>query len=90
MFVSILAVGWTITAFGLIQLPLWAIYAVIKQKGDTLFDKIRGAFRPVPNWGPLDPAINERYQKYITTWQNEITAQPSRSILHKLKQRIYG
>lgn len=90
MYIYILAVGWTITAFGLMQLPLWAVYAVIKQKGDTLWEKIDGAFRPMASWGPIDPATNERYQKYITTWQNEITAQPSRNIWHKLKQRIYG
>lgn len=32
---SAYAVGWCIVAFGLIQLPLFTIYAVIKAKGDT-------------------------------------------------------
>lgn len=86
----ILAVGWTITAMGLIQLPLWAVIAVIKQKGDTLSEKIRSAFRPSPKWGPKDPVTLEKYQKYIANWRNEITANPPRNILQKIKQNIYG
>lgn len=83
------AVGWTISAFGIIQLPLWATHAVIKQKGDTWGEKIRAAFQPNSNWGPTDPVRKEKYLKYIANWQNEIAANPPTSILQKLKQKIY-
>lgn len=72
------------------QVPLWAFYAVIKQKGDTWSEKTRSAFRPVTNWGPSDPSRLEQYQKYIANWHNETTTNPSRNIWQKIKQRIYG
>lgn len=75
---------------GLIQLPLWAVIAVIKQKGDTLSERIRNAFRPSAKWGPKDPVTLEKYQKYTANWQNEIAANPPRNILQKIKQNIYG
>lgn len=72
------------------QLPIWAIYAIMKQKGNTLSEKIYGAFRPNDKWGPVDPTNYEKYQKYITNWRNDIESQPPRSILQKIKQKIYG
>lgn len=72
------------------QLPLWAVYTVIKQKGDTWGEKIRNSFRPNIKWGPTDPATSERYNKYIANWHNEITANPPRNIWQKIKQKIYG
>ncbi len=48
----LIAAGWTIAAFGILQLPLWCLYAIVKQKGDTWLEKIQGAFRPKANWGP--------------------------------------
>lgn len=85
-----LAVGWTITALGLIQLPLWAVYAVIKQKGDSWSDKIRMAFRPTLNWGPTDPKTLEKYQMYTANWRDEINANPPTNLWQKFKQKVYG
>lgn len=90
LFRSFTAIGWTISAIGIIQLPLWAAYAVIKQKGNTFSEKIRNAFQPNPKWGPKDPIKYEKYQKYITNWQNEITARPNQSIWQRFKQKIFG
>ncbi|XP_055309717.1 sodium-dependent nutrient amino acid transporter 1-like [Sitodiplosis mosellana] len=84
------AIGWTISAVGLMQLPFWAIYAVIKQKGDTWGEKIRNSFRPNAKWGPADPATLERYQKYIDNWHSEITANPPRNLWQKVIRKIYG
>ncbi|KAL7022830.1 hypothetical protein ACKWTF_012398 [Chironomus riparius] len=60
-------IGWCISALGLIQLPIFAIYAICKQKGNTLWDKIKGAFKPTSNWGPRDSALNAKYKEYIRT-----------------------
>lgn len=30
------AIGWCISAFGLLQLPIWAIVAIIRQDGATI------------------------------------------------------
>lgn len=88
-FLHISAIGWTVSAIGLIQLPLWAVYAVIKQKGDTLGEKIRNAFHAKPNWGPTDPATLEKYHKYVTNWHNEITANPPTNVWQKIKRKIF-
>ncbi|XP_053669859.1 sodium-dependent nutrient amino acid transporter 1-like isoform X1 [Anopheles nili] len=58
-------IGWCIFAFGLLQLPIWGIYAVYKQDGKTLNEKIRNALKPTPAWGPLDPATHYEYKKFI-------------------------
>lgn len=31
-------IGWIIFSFGVLQIPGWAIYAIYKQKGDTLLE----------------------------------------------------
>lgn len=84
------AIGWMISAFGLIQIPLWAVHAVIKQKGDTWSEKIRSSFRPNAKWGPVDPLMREKYQKFIANWHSEISANPPTNIWQKFKQNVYG
>lgn len=84
-----LAAGWTISAFGIIQVPLWAIYAVLKQKGDTWGEKIRAAFQPNAEWGPTDPVRKEKYLKYIANWQSEMAASPPTNVWQKIKRKIY-
>lgn len=83
------ALGWTISAIGILQVPLWATYAIVKQKGDTLTDKIRGAFRPKANWGPTDPATFERYQKYVSNFENSQVI-TSNNIFARIKRNIFG
>ncbi|XP_049289146.1 sodium-dependent nutrient amino acid transporter 1-like isoform X2 [Anopheles funestus] len=58
-------IGWCIFAFGLLQLPIWGAYAVYKQSGKTLNEKIKNSFKPTPAWGPLDPATHYEYKKFI-------------------------
>uniref|UniRef100_A0A182T4N8 Sodium-dependent nutrient amino acid transporter 1 n=1 Tax=Anopheles maculatus TaxID=74869 RepID=A0A182T4N8_9DIPT len=55
-------IGWCIFAFGLLQLPIWAAYAVYKQSGKSLNEKIKNSFKPTPAWGPLDPATHYEYK----------------------------
>uniref|UniRef100_A0A1Q3FXN8 Transporter n=1 Tax=Culex tarsalis TaxID=7177 RepID=A0A1Q3FXN8_CULTA len=57
--------GWCIAAFGLLQLPIWGIYAITKQEGKTLSEKVMNAFRPTQSWGPIDPTLNQEYKKFI-------------------------
>ncbi|XP_065073599.1 sodium-dependent nutrient amino acid transporter 1 isoform X2 [Ochlerotatus camptorhynchus] len=57
--------GWSIAAFGLLQLPIWGIYAIVKQDGKNLTEKIMNAFRPSKNWGPIDANLNQEYKKFI-------------------------
>ncbi|XP_058830523.1 sodium-dependent nutrient amino acid transporter 1-like isoform X2 [Topomyia yanbarensis] len=57
--------GWCIAAFGLLQLPIWGIYAIFKGEGKTLSEKIFSTFRPLPNWGPIEPNLKLEYKKFI-------------------------
>ncbi|XP_053689270.1 sodium-dependent nutrient amino acid transporter 1 isoform X2 [Sabethes cyaneus] len=57
--------GWCIAALGLLQLPIWAIYSIVKQDGKTLTEKIMKTFRPLQNWGPIEPALNLEYKKFV-------------------------
>ncbi|XP_052861312.1 sodium-dependent nutrient amino acid transporter 1-like [Anopheles cruzii] len=58
-------IGWCIFAFGLLQLPIWGAYAVYKQSGQTLTEKIRNSLKPTAAWGPLDVATHYEYKKFI-------------------------
>lgn len=83
------AIGWTIAAFGLVQLPLWAFVAVVKQKGNSWTEKVRAAFRPAEKWGPSDPITFEKYQKYISQWKVDMQNQPAKSIFGRIKRKLF-
>nr|ABZ81818.1 sodium-dependent nutrient amino acid transporter 8 [Aedes aegypti] len=57
--------GWSIAAFGLLQLPIWGTYAILKQDGKSWTEKLTNAFRPSKNWGPIDANPNQEYKKFI-------------------------
>ncbi|XP_017154046.1 sodium-dependent nutrient amino acid transporter 1 isoform X1 [Drosophila miranda] len=81
------SIGWTITAFGILQLPVWMIVAIVRDPGRTLGEKITGAFTPTKNWGPLDPLLREQYHKEI---DNELTPKRGQGVWPAIKQNIFG
>ncbi|KRG02916.1 sodium-dependent nutrient amino acid transporter 1 isoform X2 [Drosophila mojavensis] len=80
-------IGWSITAFGVIQLPLWMLVAIIREPGNTLGEKICGAFRPKKNWGPSDPLLREQYNKQI---EHELMPKRGQGFWASIKQNIMG
>ncbi|KAH8325069.1 hypothetical protein KR074_005171 [Drosophila pseudoananassae] len=80
-------IGWMITAFGILQLPIWMIVAIIRDPGKTLGAKIRGAFTPKKNWGPMDPLLREQYHKEI---ENDLTPRRGQGVWAAIKQNIFG
>ncbi|XP_062556020.1 sodium-dependent nutrient amino acid transporter 1-like isoform X1 [Armigeres subalbatus] len=54
-------VGWCVYILAVIQLPLWAIFAVVSQKQSGLVNKIRNAFKPTKSWGPENYHTRELY-----------------------------
>lgn len=38
IFIYYIVFGWCLSAFGILQLPFWAIYAIYKQNGNNIFD----------------------------------------------------
>ncbi|BFF93232.1 sodium-dependent nutrient amino acid transporter 1 [Drosophila madeirensis] len=81
------SIGWTITAFGILQLPAWMIVAIVRDPGKTFSEKISGAFKPYRNWGPLDPLLREQYHKEI---ENELTPKRGQGVWAAIKQNIFG
>lgn len=79
-----IVIGWIIFSFGVLQIPGWAIYAVYKQKGSTLLEKIRNAAKPLHNWGPLDAEILKKYQKELPPKEMGL------SIWGKIKKNVTG
>ncbi|XP_017855352.2 sodium-dependent nutrient amino acid transporter 1 isoform X2 [Drosophila busckii] len=80
-------IGWAITAFGIMQLPLWMFVAIVRDPGVTLSEKIRGAFRPKKNWGPSDPLLREQYNKQI---EHELMPKRGKGFWSSIKQNIFG
>lgn len=85
-----IALGWTISAMGIVQVPLWATYAILKQKGSTFGEKFRRAFKPQANWGPKNPELFERYQKYVTAYEDQQCLLSEGNILVRFKRHIFG
>lgn len=81
--------GWAITAFGLAQLPIWAVVAYRKTAGDTIWEKVRGSFRPIPEWGPTDPATLERYKK-LRIFFDEAEMGKNQNWLSRVKRNFFG
>ncbi|XP_070498003.1 sodium-dependent nutrient amino acid transporter 1-like isoform X1 [Chironomus tepperi] len=62
--------GWCISLLGLLQLPIWMIYAIYKQTHETIIQKVKAAFKPNKNWGPCDQEIRESYEHFIAFWRS--------------------
>lgn len=85
------AIGWAISTLGIIQLPIWAFVAIIRQDGLTWSEKIRGAFRPTKKWGPTDPILFEKYQKYLSNYNSNSENNTSNMNLYqRFKKNIFG
>lgn len=59
------ALGWTITALGVLQLPIWLLVAINRYPRNSWSEKFAGAFRPTRKWGPSDPQLREQYKKCL-------------------------
>lgn len=57
-----IGIGWTITLFVMLQIPFWAIVAIYRASGETIWEKVRQASRPSKRWGPSDPALKEQWK----------------------------
>lgn len=82
-----LAIGWTITVIGIMQVPIWMVVAIIRQPGDTLGEKVRGSFRPKADWGPREPLLREQYNKEL---ENENIIRSQLGFWGKIKRNILG
>ncbi|CAG2174720.1 unnamed protein product, partial [Oppiella nova] len=59
-------IGWALAAIAMIQIPLWIGITIYRQKGD-MKQRVINAFKPSPDWGPINPKI---FQEWVT-YRNE-------------------
>lgn len=80
--------GWTVSAIGIAQLPLWALYSYFK----TYRDKNTKAskLRPTADWGPKNPQLFEKYQKFVSAYEEQQRLLPPASPFVRMKRHIFG
>ncbi|XP_060687910.1 sodium- and chloride-dependent neutral and basic amino acid transporter B(0+)-like [Hemiscyllium ocellatum] len=58
------ALGWCMTIFCIMWIPIMAVVRVVQAEGPTLWQKISAACTSAPDWGPyLEQHRGERYRK---------------------------
>lgn len=58
-------VGYLLATSALCHLPIIMIYEIYRSEGDTLSEKIKGAFSPLSTWGPRDEKLQVTYQQFM-------------------------
>lgn len=92
--------------FVLLQLPIWALYAICNQTNDGWIQKIKSAFKPSMSWGPNGIENCKLFCKYqyfkliifITVKQYKEYSKLNNlendgynlNILQKMKRNIFG
>ncbi|GAB0095809.1 Transporter [Sergentomyia squamirostris] len=54
--------GWILFSIGVIQLPIWAIYAVGCKA--PVWESLCASMRPAPKWGPKDPKVYKEWKQF--------------------------
>lgn len=86
-FCSFADLGWSVSIFGIAQLPLWAAFAYFKKPSN---EKWRSPFKPSLNWGPKNPQLFESYQKFIANYEEQKRLKSRGNIFVRAKQQIFG
>ncbi|ETN63082.1 Sodium and chloride-dependent glycine transporter [Anopheles darlingi] len=84
------ALGWCLFAFSALQLPGWAIYAILKRKGPTWRESVRAAFRPMADWGPEDDQKRANYSEWIEQYRQRLAGSSDNTLLHKMRQKLFS
>lgn len=84
-----LALGWTVSAIGIAQLPIWAGVAYLRRYLNPSL-KINSPLKPMPNWGPRNPKLFEEYQKFVSTYEEQQRLLPRGNLFVRAKRHIFG
>lgn len=58
-----LGLGWAVALVIMLQIPIWAIVAIVRAKGDTWIQKIRRSAASTDAWGPSDKSLLEDWKQ---------------------------
>uniref|UniRef100_A0A182IPK4 Transporter n=1 Tax=Anopheles atroparvus TaxID=41427 RepID=A0A182IPK4_ANOAO len=81
------AMGWCLYAVAVLQLPCWAIYAVLQKHGHTWVESCKAVLRPMADWGPEDPVKNSEYAEFVDEYKRQGSSRSSnfiRKLLNKM------
>jgi solute carrier family 6 amino acid transporter-like protein 5/7/9/14 len=53
--------GWLLSSFALSLIVIFGLHSVMKTKGFGFGEKLRNAFKPKADWGPVDPQLNAEW-----------------------------
>ncbi|XP_058828159.1 sodium-dependent nutrient amino acid transporter 1-like [Topomyia yanbarensis] len=81
------AFGWCVFAAGVLQLPAWAVYTLMKRKEPRWRDQLTNCFKPTSDWGPEDPELNIKYHEMEHKYQQTLPVQ--RSIFRKAIDNVF-
>lgn len=58
-----LACGWLLLLLGIIQIPLWAIIAICKNRREPVWQMMKSLLKPSSSWGPLNPSTKKEWEQ---------------------------
>ncbi|XP_021705240.1 sodium-dependent nutrient amino acid transporter 1 isoform X1 [Aedes aegypti] len=82
-------IGWCVYVLAVIQLPLWAIYAIFSQKKPGFVNKVRSAFKPTKSWGPENYHTRKAYNIYLEKIRSSSDADDCSNALKFIYRRIF-
>ncbi|XP_046821553.1 sodium-dependent nutrient amino acid transporter 1-like isoform X1 [Vespa crabro] len=82
---SAYAAGWSLLAFGVLQIPFWMIYTIIRKRNLGMPEMIINSFSPSDEWGPRNTQELASWKEYKEMMRKK---RENRSC-SKLKQFIY-
>ncbi|KNC28897.1 hypothetical protein FF38_07364, partial [Lucilia cuprina] len=81
--------AWIMWAIGVGQLPLWALYTIYQQKGETFKEKFSNSLKPRCHWGPLEPKLLEEYLAYRKSLLHEYEDEEETSLCSRFINNIF-
>ncbi|XP_043280535.1 sodium-dependent nutrient amino acid transporter 1-like isoform X2 [Venturia canescens] len=64
-------VGWTLFAFGVLQIPFWMGYSILERRDLGLSKMFQSAFLPLPSWGPRNPSRHAAWTRFKETMKKK-------------------
>ena len=88
-FSFLIVFGWCLSAFGIGQLIIWALYAVHKSHGNSWWERFVNSFKPQHNWGPSDPNVLKVYKLCMDDSKMELMFRRN-GFWYKVYDNIFG
>ncbi|XP_071444225.1 sodium-dependent nutrient amino acid transporter 1-like [Hetaerina americana] len=83
--------GWLLLVIGVLQLPLWAIYAMYKHRKSTLWETLKAGYRPSKLWGPDNVKLKDEWSQDKEKMRSEARKEESKTgrVIRMLIGRVY-